>query len=99
MRSSVGLPPFFTCEVRKCRCRSVWSGSASYFVSRSRRADFTVVGGCDVVEQRRRAGEALVPHQLLGVDPAVGLAEGDVALPGDLAQRVIDRHSSILGHD
>ena len=36
---------FFTCDVRKCRCRRVWSGSASYFVSRSRRADFTVVGG------------------------------------------------------
>ena len=31
-------------------------------------------------------GEALVPHQLLGVQPAVGLAEGDVALPGDRAE-------------
>ena len=50
----------------------------------------------DVVEQRRRAGEALVPHQLFGVDPAVGLAEGDVPLPRDRAQGMVDRHVGLL---
>jgi hypothetical protein len=51
-------------------------------------------GRMDVIEQRGGSGEPLVSHQLLGVDPAIGLAEGDVALPGDLAHGVIDRHVS-----
>ena len=50
-------------------------------------------GRIGVVQQRRGAGEPLVPHQLFGVDPAVGLPEGDVALPGDLPERVVDGHA------
>ena len=46
-----------------------------------------------VVEQRGGAGEPLVPHQLLGVDPPVRLPESDVPLAGNLAQSVVDRHS------
>ena len=42
-------------------------------------------GRVDVVEQRGGAGEPLVAHEVLGVEAAVGFAEGDVALPGDLA--------------
>src|SRR5690606_33122889 len=49
-------------------------------------------GRMGVVEQRRGADEALVPHQLLGVEPAVGPPEDGVALPGHLAQEVVDRH-------
>ena len=45
MRSSVALPPGFTCEVRKWRWRSVWSGSASNGVSFTRRTALIVVGG------------------------------------------------------
>ena len=39
----------------------------------------------EVVEQRRSAGEALDPEQLLGVEAAVGRAVLGVALPGDAA--------------
>src|SRR2546423_347425 len=39
MRSRVTLPPFLTRDVRKWRCRNVWSGSASNLVSRIRRVD------------------------------------------------------------
>ena len=49
----------------------------------------------DVIEQRRRAGESLVSHQLLGVEPAVGLPERDVPLARDRAERVVDRASEI----
>src|SRR5262245_20489251 len=49
-------------------------------------------GRMHVVDQRRRPGEALVAHELLVIDAAVGFAEGDVAFAGDLSERVIDRH-------
>jgi hypothetical protein len=38
-----------------------------------------------VIEQCRRPGESLVADQLLGVEAAVRLAEGDVPLPGNPA--------------
>ena len=37
-------------------------------------------GRMDVIEQRRRSGKALVPHQLLIVNSAVRLSKGDMAL-------------------
>ncbi len=45
-----------------------------------------------VIEQRRRSGEPLVPHQLFGIDAAVRLAKCHVALSRNLAEGVIDRH-------
>jgi hypothetical protein len=45
-----------------------------------------------VVEDRLQAGEALQPHQFLAVELAVGLAELGVALVGDFAELVIERH-------
>ncbi len=70
--------------------------SASNFISLTRRTDLTVVGGYVWYSKRRRAGEALVPHQLFGVEAAaLRLPERDVALLRDRAQRVIDRHRSI----
>ena len=52
-------------------------------------------GQPQVVEQRRRPGEALVADQLLVVDPAALLAEGDVALLGYAPQLVVDGHSAL----
>ncbi len=49
-------------------------------------------GWMHVIQQRGGARESLVPHQLLGVEPAVRLAEGDVPLAGDLAEAVVDGH-------
>ena len=80
MRSSVGLPPFFASRREKMPVaqRLVRIGlelhllHAPHRLHRRRRMH--------VVEQRRRAGEALVPHQLLGVDAAVGLSKRGVAL-------------------
>jgi hypothetical protein len=45
-----------------------------------------------VIEQRARPRETLVADQLLVVDAALLLAEGDVALPRDAPQLVVDRH-------
>ena len=45
-----------------------------------------------VVEQRRVGGEALLAHQLLGVEAAVGLAELGVPLARDLADAAVVRH-------
>ena len=51
-----------------------------------------------MVEQRRQAREALVADQLLVVDAAALLPEGDVALPRDAPQLVVDGHQgSALG--
>jgi hypothetical protein len=36
-----------------------------------------------MIEQRRRTGESLVPHELFRIDATVRLAEGDVSLAGD----------------
>ncbi len=47
-----------------------------------------------VVEQGRVVGEALDTHQLLGVQAAVGLAEGGVALARDLTHLPVERHAS-----
>jgi hypothetical protein len=41
-------------------------------------------GRIGVIEERRGSGEPLVSHQLLGVDPAVRLPEGDVPFARDL---------------
>ena len=45
-----------------------------------------------VVEQGRVGGEALLAHQLLGVEAAVGLPELGVALAGHLADAAVVRH-------
>jgi hypothetical protein len=56
------------------------------------------LGGLDrgwrvgVIQERGCAGEALVPHQLLGINPAVRLPERYVPLARNLTQCVIDRH-------
>src|SRR5262249_43735424 len=51
-----------------------------------------------VVEQRRRSGEALVPHQLFRINAAVRLAEDSMTLTGDLTQGVVDRHCERFGY-
>ena len=50
----------------------------------------------DVIQERRRSRKPLVPHQLLGVQSAVGLSERDVPLSRNRAKRVIVRHSMLL---
>ena len=45
-----------------------------------------------VVHERRRAGEALVADQFLGVKRAVRLTVDDVPLARDVSERVVDRH-------
>src|SRR5215207_4392003 len=49
-------------------------------------------GRVHVVEERRGAGESFVADELLGVQSAIRLPEGDVPLPRDLPERVIERH-------
>src|SRR5687767_10790342 len=49
-------------------------------------------GRMNVIQQRRRPGEALVSHQLFGVESAIGLTERDVTLPGNRAEGVIVWH-------
>ncbi len=50
-----------------------------------------------VVEQRRVGREALLPHQLLAVEVAVGVAVLDVALGRDRADAAVVRHGARLG--
>ena len=50
------------------------------------------VGAMPVVEQGRVGGEALLAHQLLGVEAAVGLAELGVPLARHLADAAVVRH-------
>ncbi len=45
-----------------------------------------------MVQQRRRPGEPLVPHELFCVQSAVRLTEHGVAFARDLPESVIDRH-------
>jgi len=52
--------------------------------------------GMGVVEQGRVAGKAFLPHQLLGVEAAVGLAELGVALRRYLAEPAVVRHLIIV---
>ena len=49
-----------------------------------------------MVEQRRQAREALVADQLLGVEAAALLPEGDVALPRHAPQLVVDGHRVLV---
>ncbi len=49
-------------------------------------------GRMNVIQQRRRAGESLDADELLVVDRAIRLPEGDVPLARDLPQRVVVRH-------
>ena len=52
-----------------------------------------------VVQQRGDAGEALLPHQLLGVQPAVWSVELDVALAGHITHGSVVRHRSSDNRD
>src|SRR5688500_769905 len=52
----------------------------------------------DVIEQRRRSRESLVPHQLFRIQTTVRLAEGDVPFSRDCSQRVVVWHrTSLMG--
>ena len=54
---------------------------------------FDLRGLIDVVEQRRRAGEALVAHQFFHVKGTVALPENAVTFVRDLSQAVVNRHN------
>ena len=49
-----------------------------------------------VVEQRGVRGEPLLPHELLGVQPAVGVAELGVPLARDVADALVVGHGCLL---
>ena len=90
MRSSVGLPPFRAFDVRKCRWRSVASGSASHLRSLTRRTDFTVV-----VERTDGGG-----REIIGRGAALGQRSVDQLAHRDRVLQVrseVDRRHAQLG--
>ena len=50
-----------------------------------------------VIQERLDTGESLQPHQLFAVELPIGFLELGVALVGDLAESVIERHDASLG--
>ena len=84
MRSSVGLPPFFAARRQEMPVpeRRVVVRLPHHVFHLPRRLHGRRRMG--VIQQRRRADEPLVAHQLFRIQPAVGPAEYGVPFSGKL---------------